>query len=46
MIKVKKKCISLGKYEPKDGLYHAFDPNLTLQAYLRPFNPSVAGSLH
>ena len=30
----------------KKTFYHAFDPSLTLQAYLRPFDPSVVGGLH
>ena len=44
---MKKKCMSFGKFEPKkNDFYHAFDPSLTLQAYLRPFDPSVVGGLH
>ena len=45
--KVKKKCMSLGNLsKKKKEFYHAFDLSLTLQAYLRSFDPSVVGSLH
>ena len=45
---MKKNYMSLGKFEPqkKKDFYHTFDPSLTLQAYLKPFDHRVVGGLH